>query len=157
VSARGWPLNDARSARRHATKGEASVVTIALLATMLLLGAGRADATQIVITEKAVEPAVLRVSSGVRVDFVNRTQRNVHVEFGADPRQHEVVQIPLTGPIWAVFHRPGTHPYAVHVYGGGRLTTLRGRVEVVDDAQHPWRSLTCGAVVEGNCIEPIEP
>jgi len=133
------------------------VVTIALLATMLLLGAGRADVTQIVITEKAVEPALLRVPSGVRVDFVNRTQLNVHVEFGADPRQHEVVQIPLTGPIWAIFHRPGTHPYAVHVYGGGRLTTLRGRVEVVDDPQHPWSSLTCGAVVEGNCIEPLEP
>ena len=120
----------------------------------LLLGAGGADATQIVITATAVEPAVLRVLSGVRVDFVNRTQRNVHVEFGNDPRQHEVIQIPLTGPIGAVFHRPGTHLYAVHVYGGGGLTTLRGRVEVAHNPGHPWESTTCGVVVRGNCVEP---
>jgi plastocyanin len=127
---------------------------IALLAMALLLGAGRAAATQIVITATAIEPAVLRVATGERVDFVNRARLNVHVEFGSDPRQHQVVQIPLTGPIWAVFHRPGTHPYAVHIYGGGQLTTLRGLVEVVDDPAHPWSSMTCGAVVEGNCIEP---
>lgn len=129
-------------------------LVLALLATALLLGAGRADATQIVITAAAVEPAVLRVPTGERVDFVNRTQRNVHVEFGADPRQHEVVQFPSTGPIWAVFHRPGTHPYAVHVYGGGQLTTLLGRVEVVDNPEHPWEPTTCGLVVMGNCIAP---
>jgi plastocyanin len=127
---------------------------LALLAASLALGAGRADALEVVITATAIEPRVPRVPTGERVDFVNRAQSNVHVEFGADPRQHEVVQIPLTGPIWAVFHRPGTHPYAVHVYGGGRLTTLQGLVEVVDDPEHPWSSLTCGAVVEGNCIEP---
>ena len=127
---------------------------LALLATALLLAAGRADATQIVITATAIEPAVLRVATGERVDFVNRARRNVHVEFGTDPRQHQVVQIPLTGPIWAVFHRPGTHPYVVHVYGGELLTTLQGLVEVAEDPEHPWRSLTCGAVVEGNCIEP---
>jgi hypothetical protein len=122
-------------------------------ALALLLGAGRADAPQIVITETAVEPAVLRVLSGVRVDLVNRTQRNVHVQFGNDPRQHEVNQIPLTGPNWAVFHRPGTHPYAVHIYGR-QMTTLQGRVEVVDNPDHPWTSLTCGVVVMGDCVEP---
>jgi len=127
---------------------------IALLAMALLLGAGRAAATQIVITATAIEPAVLRVATGERVDFVNRAQRNVHVEFGADPRQHEVVQFPSTGPIWAIFHRPGTHPYAVHIYGGGGLTTLQGLVEVVIDPQHPWESKTCGAIVMGTCIEP---
>ncbi len=127
---------------------------LALLATAPLLGAGRADATQIVITTSAVEPAVLRVPTGERVDFVNRAQRNVHVEFGVDPRQHQVVQVPLTGPIWAVFHRPGTHPYVVHVWSDRLPTTLAGVVEVVDDPEHPWKSLTCGVVVEGKCIEP---
>ena len=127
-------------------------LVIVLLGPALLLAAGVADA-QIVITATTIEPAVLRVATGERVNFVNRTQRNVHVEFGNDPRQHEVVQIPLTGPIWAVFHRPGTHPYAVHVYGGGQLTTLLGRVEVVGDPEHPWESKTCGAIVMGNCIE----
>jgi len=127
---------------------------LALFAAPLAFSVGTAAATEIVITATAIEPTVLRVATGERVDFVNRAQRNVHVEFGTDPRQHQVVQIPLTGPIWAVFHRPGAHPYAVHIYGGGQLTTLRGLVEVVDDPQHPWSSMTCGAVVEGNCIEP---
>ena len=129
-------------------------LVIVLLGPALLLATGVADAAQIVITATAIEPAVLRVATGERVDFINRTQRNVHVEFGNDPRQHEVVQIPLTGPIWAVFHRPGTHPYAVHVYGGGQLTTLLGQVEVVDNPEHPWKTTTCGLVVMGNCIEP---
>ena len=106
---------------------------LALLVAAMALGVAQAAATEIIITATAIEPPVLRVPTGERVDFVNRTGRNVHVEFGADPRQHEVVQIPLTGPIWAVFHRPGTHPYAVHVYGGWQLTTLLGRVEVVID------------------------
>ena len=128
-------------------------LVIVLLGPALLLAAGVADA-QIVITATTIEPAVLRVPTGERINFVNRTQRNVHVEFGVDPRQHEVVQIPLTGPIWTVFHRPGTHPYAVHVYGGGQLTTLLGRVEVVDNPEHPWEATTCGLVVMGNCIEP---
>jgi plastocyanin len=127
---------------------------LALLATALVLGAAPVDAAQIVITATAIEPAVLRVPSGERVDFVNRTQRNVHVEFGADRRQHEVVQFPSTGPIWAVFHRPGPHPYAVHVYGGGQLITLVGRVEVVDNPEHPWESTTCGLAVREICIEP---
>ena len=127
---------------------------LALLAALLALGAGRADALEIVITATAIEPTVLRAPTGERVDFVNRSQRIVHVELGDDLRQHQVVQIPLTGPIWAVFHRPGTHPYVVHVYGGRRLTTLQGLVEVVYDPEHPWTSTTCGTVVEGNCIEP---
>lgn len=127
---------------------------LALLVASLALGVAQAAAAEITITATAIEPPVLRVPTGTRVDFVNRTQRNVHVEFGADPRQHEVVQFPTTGPIWAVFHRPGTHPYAVHIYGGGGLTTLQGLVEVVIDSEHPWESKTCGVTVMGNCIEP---
>ena len=52
-----------------------------------------------------------------------------------------------------MFHRPGTHPYVVHVYG--RSTgALQGVVEVVEDATHRWDSRTCGAVVMGECLEP---
>jgi plastocyanin len=127
---------------------------IALLFLGLSLGVAYAAPAEIVVTPTAIEPAVLRVPAGERVDFVNRTQRNVHVEFGIDPRQHEVVQIPLTGPISAVFHRPGTHPYAVHVYGGGGLTTLVGRVEVVENPEHPWEGTTCPVVIKGACLEP---
>jgi plastocyanin len=127
---------------------------LALLVASLALGVAQAAATEITIMETAIDPPVLRVPTGARVDFVNRAQRNVHVEFGADPRQHQVVQVPLTGPIWAVFHRPGTHPYVVHVWADRLPTTLAGVIEVVDDPQHPWKSLTCGVVVEGKGIEP---
>lgn len=108
---------------------------------------------RIVVRETAVTPAWLRVITGVRVDFVNASGRSVHVEFGADGRQHDVIQIPATGPIWAVFHRPGTHPYVVHVYGRSTVA-LQGVVEVVEDATHRWDSKTCGAVVMGECLEP---
>jgi plastocyanin len=127
---------------------------LTLLVASLALGVAQAAATEIVIMETAIDPPVLRVPTGTRVDFVNRAQRNVHVEFGADPRQHQVVQVPLTGPTWAVFHRPGTHPYVVHIWADRLPTTLAGVVEVVEDPKHPWRSLTCGVVVEGKCIEP---
>jgi plastocyanin len=127
---------------------------LAVLLVALSVGVAKASPAQIVIMPTAIEPAVLRVPAGERVDFVNRTRRNVHVEFGVDPRQHEVVQISPTGPISAVFHRPGTHPYAVHVYGGGGLTTLTGRVEVVANPEHPWEGTRCPVVVKGVCFEP---
>ncbi len=127
---------------------------LTLLVIVLFAGVAQAGPAEVVLTPTAIEPAVLRVAAGERVDFVNRTQRNVHVEFGVDPRQHEIVQIPLTGPISAVFHRPGIHPYAVHVYGGGGLTTLVGRVEVVENPEHPWEGTTCPVIVKGACLEP---
>lgn len=76
----------------------------------------------------------------------------MHVEFGDDRRGHHVVQVPITGPIWAVFHRPGTHPYVVHLSGGRRA--VAGTVEVVEDDTHRWDSRTCGGVVMERCIEP---
>ena len=99
---------------------------VTLLALLAPVGA-RAGET-IVIEATRVVPDFLETMTGTRVDFVNRAQRSVHVEFGVDPRQHQVVQVPATGPIWAVFHRPGTHPYVVHVYDGRTIRTLqRGR------------------------------
>jgi len=112
-----------------------------------------ADA-EIIIRATGPEPSVLRAMTGQRVNFVKRVDLPVHVEFGEDPRQHQVVQIPGDGPIWATFHRPGTHPYVVHIYGTKTTTALRGLVEVVDDPQEPWRRGTCGVTVMGECLEP---
>ena len=109
---------------------------------------------EIVIRATTIEPPVFRATMGQRVTFVKRVDLPVHVEFGVDPSQHQVVQIPGTGPIWAVFHRPGTHPYVVHIYATKTTTTLHGVVEVVEDPQHPRAPGTCAAVVMGDCIEP---
>jgi plastocyanin len=107
----------------------------------------------VVIRATALEPHVLSAVAGQRVNFVKRVDRPVHVEFGVDPSAHQVFQMPATGPIWAVFHRPGTHPYVVHIYGR-KTTVLHGVVEVVEDPERPWGPGTCGAVVLEVCIEP---
>ncbi len=108
---------------------------------------------EVVIRASALDPPVLRAAAGQRVTFIKGVQSPVHVEFGSDPAQHQVFQAPLSGPVWAVFHRPGTHPYVVHIYDT-RTTVLRGVVEVVEDPERPWAPGTCGAVVMEVCIEP---
>jgi hypothetical protein len=108
---------------------------------------------EVVIRATALEPHVLSAVAGQRVNFVSRVDRPVHVEFGVAPSAHQVFQMPTTGPIWAVFHRPGTHPYVVHIYDG-KTIALHGLVEVVEDPERPWRPETCGAVVLEVCIEP---
>jgi hypothetical protein len=136
-----------------------NLVVRAAFAVALIAGAAWAPPAwpedgEIVIQANAIEPHYFRTTMGQRVNFVKRVDLPVHVEFGVDPRQHQVVQIPATGPIWAVFHRPGTHPYVVHIYATKTTTTLHGVVEVVENPQHPWAPGTCGAVVMGDCIEP---
>jgi hypothetical protein len=127
----------------------ASVISVLLV----LLAAARAAGSEVVITEGGLEPRFVSAVTWSRVDFRNATGRPVHLEFPPDPRQHEVFQAPGGGPLWAVFHRPGTHPYIVHVYG--RTTTaLQGVVVVTEDASHRWDSPTCGVLVLGECIEP---
>ncbi len=108
---------------------------------------------EVVIRATALEPHVLSAVAGQRVSFVKRVDRPVHVEFGVDPSAHQVFQMPAAGPIWAVFHRPGTHPYVVHIYDG-KTIALHGLIEVVEDPEHPWGPATCGAVVLEVCIEP---
>lgn len=135
------------------------LVARAAVAMVLIGGVARVPPAwpadeEIVIRANAIEPHVFRATMGQRVNFVKRVDLPVHVEFGVDPTQHHVVQIPWTGPIWAVFHRPGTHPYVVHIYATKTTTTLHGIVEVVEDPQRPWAPGTCGAVVMGDCIEP---
>lgn len=129
------------------------LLAAALILLTLIAPAAAADKT-IVIEATWIVPPVLSTLTGQRVDFVNRTRLTVHVEFGGDGRQHEVFQIPGTGPIWAIFHRPGTHPYVVHVYDGRRTTTLSGVVDVVEDETHKWASQTCGVIVMEECVEP---
>ena len=131
----------------------AAVVMVLIGGVARVPPAWPADA-EIVIRANAIEPHVFSATMGQRVNFVKRVDLPVHVEFGVDPSQHHVVQIPGTGPFWAVFHRPGTHSYVVHVYGTRTTATLHGIVEVVEDPQRPWKPGTCAAVVMGDCIEP---
>jgi hypothetical protein len=128
---------------------------VALLIFVSLTAPARAGEVVVVVRPDGVEPRVLHATTGERVDFINRTGKLVHLQFKGDVRQHEVVQIPATGPIWVVFHRPGTHPYEVHAYVTDRdVRTLRGSVEVVEDPRHADPSPTCGITAMGVCIEP---
>lgn len=129
----------------------ASVALLSIVVVSMRAPAG--PASQIVIENDHLEPRMLETLTGERVDFVNRTGRPVHLQFSGDIRQHEVIQIPVTGPAWAVFHRPGTHPYVVHIYER-QTRALEGVVSVTTDATHQWQSGTCDVVVEGNCLEP---
>ena len=129
------------------------VASVAILLVVVVPVATRAEPSQIVIENDRLEPRMLETLTGERVNFVNRTGHPVHLQFSSDVRQHELVQIPLTGPAWAVFHRPGTHPYIVHIYER-QTRALEGVVSVTTDATHQWQSGTCDVVVEGNCLEP---
>ena len=131
----------------------AVIVAATILALPSAATTGAAEA-EIVIRADTVEPPVFHAVTGQRVNFVKRVDAPAHVEFGEDLRQHHVHQIPPTGPIWAIFHRPGTHPYTVHIYGDKTTTAVHGIVEVAEDPEHPWGAGTCRAVVMGDCIEP---
>ncbi len=136
------------------TRGGLSAVLVALA---LLLGPPptRAD-DEVVIEARGVRPPVLRTTTAHRVTFVNRTGRLVHIEFTGDPGEHQVFQVP--GQIWAVFHRPGRHPYAVHIGSGRSVATLQGAVEVTEDPNARPGPPTCdsvtlhGRTIEGPCI-----
>lgn len=128
-----------------------------LVALVAMLGAlapaaVRADET-IVIEAARLVPRVLQTMAGQRVTFVNRSRRMAHVEFARDGGEHHLVQVPAGGPIWAIFHRPGTHAYVVHVYGR-ETGTLAGSVEVVEDPHYRYESPECVATIMGVCIEP---
>lgn len=141
-----WDVVGANRTKRFAR------IVIGLAA--LAWGAAPASAGETIAVQlNGVEPPVLRAVTGERVDFVNRTARPVHVQFTDHRSRHEVVQIPRTGTIWAVFHRPGKHPYEVHVVVDGRERTLRGLVEVAEAAPRPVDPPACGVTVMGVCIE----
>lgn len=126
----------------------------ALTAVLAVLAPARARADETIVVEATrVVPPVLRTMTGQRVTFVNRSQRHVHVEFARDGGEHHLVQVPVGGPIWAIFHRPGRHAYEVHVFGR-ETVTLAGSVEVVEDPHYKYESPACVATIMGVCIEP---
>lgn len=111
-----------------------------------------AVAAEVVIQASALAPPVLAAGIGERVTFVNQSGRPVHVEFGVDPDRHHVFQV--SDQIWAVFHRPGTHQYAVHITDGG-IRELRGAVEIAGGTGDPSLPQCPGfATVMGTCLEP---
>ena len=128
------------------------VAATALLTAAWAAGSAAA-ADNVVVNLDAVDPAVLHTTTGDRVEFVNRTGRAVHLQFGGDPAGHQVIQVPTTGPFWVVFHRTGTHPYVVHVYGA-KERALPGVVEVTQGPQQGAESPSCSVAVMGVCIEP---
>ena len=110
----------------------------------------RAD-DEVVIEKNGLKPPLLNTTTAHRVTFINRSGRTAHVEFTGDPGEHKVFQVP--GQIWTVFHRPGRHPYVVHLGTGRDVVTLRGAVEVTQDPRGTADLPTCDSVtLEGRTI-----
>jgi hypothetical protein len=124
------------------------LASLALAVAILAPGAAHVEEAARVTIHR-LEPRTFETVTGQRVDFMNRTGYPVHLQFLGDI--HQVIQIPATGPVWAIFHRPGTHPYVVHIYGR-ETRALDGVISVTTDETHQWQSRTCDVVVEGNCI-----
>ena len=130
-----------------------SLWAVLAMAALVPSGAAAAAPDEVVIRAESVEPSVLRTVTGRRVEFTARVSAPVHVEFGDAPSHHQVYQMPAAAPIWVIFHRPGTHPYTVHIYGR-QTVALEGVVSVTTDETHQWQSGTCDVLVEDNCIVP---
>ncbi len=106
---------------------------------------------EIVIEGTRLNPPLFKTTVGERVTFVNRSGRTVHVEFPGDTGRHRVFQV--SNEIWAIFHRPGLHPYEVH-FSDPKGATLRGTVEAVEDPSGRADPHTCDSfTVMGECIE----
>ena len=122
-----------------------------LVAALLLPPWSAAAGEEIVIEAAGLSPQVLRAGMDHRVRFVNRTGKPVHVEFIGDSGWHHVEQ--LQDEIWAVFHRPGLHPYVVPLTND-RLGELHGTVEVRSDPRGRPEPQDCvGVTVMGACLE----
>lgn len=109
---------------------------------------------EIVVEAGVVSPPVLVTTPEHRVVFVNRSGRPIHIEFtmGDQGEQHHLFQVP--DHIWAVFHRPGPHQYAVH-FNRSDPSELSGVVEVLPDPFGRPDALTCkGITVTGACLQP---
>jgi plastocyanin len=138
--------------RRH--EGLRRRLATAAGAVALVVGPVAAPAaadSAVVIAPGAVQPPTLTASVGERIAFVNRTGRAVHLEFDAIPAGHRVYEV--SGEIWAVFHRPGRHPYVVH-FLAGRGGDVRGAVEVREDPATGPQTCPGLLTVMGECLEP---
>ena len=135
------------------TRGVIGVMLALLVGGLAAASAAVAMAKdEIVIERTKLIPPLLKTTVGERVTFVNRSGRTVHVEFLGDAGRHRVFQVP--NEIWAIFHRPGLHPYEVH-FSDPKGATLRGTVEAVADPSRPGEPHTCDSLtVMGECIAP---
>ena len=125
--------------------------TAGLLA-LLLLSPPAAGGGEILIETRGLTPPVLRVQAEEAVEFVNRSGRTAHVDFLGPADEHYIVPIP--GRIVAIFHRPGRHPYVVHLENR-RRSELRGAVDVEEPRDPRDEFPVCGRLtVEGVCLEP---
>ncbi len=130
---------------------------LAAVAASVLFSLPAAAAEEIIIGEiiieaEALRPQVLLTEPDRRVTFINRSGKLVHVDFiTRDPEKHHAFQVP--DRIWAVFHRPGRHPFEVH-FGDSGIPDLHGAVEVLVDPYGGPDPRICGGVtVMGACIE----
>lgn len=132
-------------ARVLLTTAVATVLGVAVAATT-----AADDVTDIVVEANGLRPPVAHVQIDTAVRFVNRTQIDIHLEFFGDRGEQHVVNVP--GQISATFHRPGRHPFVVHVGSTGR-ELARGVIDVADAS--PRNGLpVCGWVtVESICLE----
>lgn len=132
---------------------------VVALALLLMVGmvaplaaASRATAAEpdmIEIEADRLAPPALKTATERRVTFVNRSGWPAHVDLTGRSGEHHVFQV--RGQIWAIFHRAGVHPYAVHLEKWRNVVTLHGAVEAVDEPEvsHP----TCNDLtVMGVCI-----
>jgi hypothetical protein len=128
-----------------------SLVVVVLLARPIS-AAEEIIAGEVIIEATGLRPSVLMTESEHRVIFVNRSGRMVHVDFMIrDPELHHVIQVP--DQIWAIFHRPGSHPYEVH-FRDPTVADLHGVIEVAGDPYGRPDPLVCsGVTVQGACIE----
>jgi hypothetical protein len=128
-----------------------SLVVVVLLACPIS-AAEEIIAGEVIIEAAGLRPSVLMTEPERQVTFVNRSRRMVHVDFMIrDPELHHVFQVP--DRIWAIFHRPGRHPYEVH-FRDPAIADLHGVIEVVGDPYGRPDPLVCsGVTVQGACIE----
>jgi hypothetical protein len=144
---KGWDL---------ATLGRVTLVmAIAMVALLVRPGLSADDEiipADVIIEATALRPQVLMTEPEHRVTFVNRSGHMVHLDFIIrDPELHHVFQVPHR--IWAIFHRPGRHPYEVHFLDRA-VADLHGAIEVVGDPYGRPDPLVCsGVTVQGACIE----
>ncbi len=129
-----------------------AVVVAAVLVPARHSAAEESIAGEVAIETTGLRPQVLMTEPERRVTFANRSGRMVHLDFiRRDSEPHHVFQVP--DRIWAVLHRPGRHPYAVH-FLDARVAELRGVVEVAVDPHGRPDPVTCtGVTVTGGCLE----